>query len=75
MEVVAGRGGVLFNLQESGAGVRRLHRPHLRLRQRRRCGHVRGGLRRDRGRDAERERRFGSTRTSVCPAVVNRVLL
>lgn len=54
-ELWVGRRGVLFNLQESGAGVRRLHWPHLCLRQRRGCGHVRGGLRRDRGGDAQRE--------------------
>lgn len=47
-----GRGGVLFDLQESGAGVWRLHRSHLCLRQRRSRGHVRRGLRRDRRGDA-----------------------
>lgn len=52
IKAVGCRRGVLFNLQESGAGVRRLHWSYLCLRQRRSCRHVCRGLRRDRRGDA-----------------------
>jgi len=64
------RRSVLPDLPEPGAGVRRLHRPHLRLRQRRGRGHVRCGLRGDGRWDAQREKHSERSSVPSCRAAI-----
>lgn len=59
------RGGVLLDISKSGTRVRRLHRSHFRLRQCSGRGHVRGGIRGDRGGSDEGASRSGHTVTTA----------
>lgn len=59
------RGGILLDISKFGTRVRRLHRSHFRLRQCSGRGHVRGGIRGDRGGSAEGVSRQGHAVTTA----------
>lgn len=59
------RRSLLLDISQFGTRVRRVNRAHFRLRQCSGCGHVRGGIRRDRGRTAEGVSRQDHTVTTV----------